>query len=60
MKYNTSTNKKKKCLIYVAIMFIINNIDYQQKLIENNYILNDINDKILYTFDKIKKNEIVA
>jgi len=60
MKYTMATNKKKKCVIYVAIMFIINNIDYQKKLIDNNNILNDINNKILYTFEKIKKNEIVA
>lgn len=60
MKYNTSSNKKKKCVIHVCIMFIINTIDYQIKLIENSSILNNINEKILFTIERLKKNEIVA
>ena len=60
MKYNTASNKKKKCIIHVCIMFIINTIDYQIKLIENSSILNNINEKISFTFERLKKNEIVA
>ena len=58
IKYTTATNKKKKCIIHLAVMYIINNIDYQKKLIENVAIFNNIEKNILITFEQIKKNEI--
>ena len=60
MKYTTATNKKKKAALQVAVMFIINNIDYQIKLIENSSVLNNLNDKIILIFERLKKNEIAS
>ena len=58
IKYSTGTNKKKKCLIHLAIMFIITNVDYQKKLVDNVAIFNNIEKNILITFEQIKKSEI--
>lgn len=58
IKYTAATNKKKKCLIHLAIMFIISDIDYQKKLVDNVNIFNNLEKNILITFEQIKKNEI--
>ena len=60
IKYTTATNKKKKCILHVAIMFIINTIDYQIKLIENSSILNNLNENITIVFGRLKKSEIIS
>ncbi len=39
-------------------MFIINDIDYQKKLVDNVAIFNNIEQNILITFQQLKKNEI--
>ena len=39
-------------------MFIISDIDYQKKLVENVNIFNNLEKNILTTFEQIKKNEI--
>ena len=41
-------------------MFIINNVDYQIKLIDNVLALNNVESNIKITFDKLKKNEIAS
>jgi hypothetical protein len=58
IKYSTGTNKKKKCLIHLAVMFIITDVDYQKRLVDNVSIFNNIEKNILITFEQIKKSEI--
>jgi hypothetical protein len=58
IKYTPACNKKKKGLLHLAIMFIISDIDYQKKLVENVGIFNNLEKNILTTFEQIKKNEI--
>uniref|UniRef100_A0A6C0JIS2 Uncharacterized protein n=1 Tax=viral metagenome TaxID=1070528 RepID=A0A6C0JIS2_9ZZZZ len=60
IKYTTATNKKKKYILHLCVMFIINNIDYQIKLIDNVIALNNVETNIKITFDKLKKNEIAS
>jgi hypothetical protein len=38
-------------------MFIINNVDYQKKLVENVAIFNHLEKNIVITFEQIKKSE---
>ena len=58
IKYNIASNRKKKGILHVAVMFIINDIDYQKKLVDNVAIFNNIEQNILITFQQLKKNEI--
>ena len=58
IKYTTASNRKKKGILHLAVMFIINDIDYQKKLVENVGIFNNIEQNILITFQQLKKNEI--
>ena len=60
IKYTTASNKKKKCLLHVAVMYLINNINYEKPLLDNNSSLKTLNEKIVIIFERIKKNEIVA
>ena len=39
-------------------MYIITDVDYQIKLIDNMAIFNNIEKNMLTTFEQIKKNEI--
>jgi hypothetical protein len=39
-------------------MFIITDVDYQKKLVDNVAIFNNIEKNILITFEQIKKSEI--
>ena len=41
-------------------MFIINNIDYQKKLVENVGIFSHLEKNILITFEQMKKSEKLA
>ena len=59
IKYTYATNKKKKCLLHVAVMFIINNINYEKPLLENNSLIS-LPEKIILIVERIKKNEIVS
>ena len=58
IKYNIASNRKKKGILHLAVMFIINDIDYQKKLVDNVAIFNNIEQNILITFQQLKKNEI--
>jgi hypothetical protein len=58
IKYTTASKRKKKGILQLAVMFIINDIDYQKKLVENVAIFNNIEQNILITFQQLKKNEI--
>jgi hypothetical protein len=60
IKYTNACNKKKKCLLHVAVMFIINNVNYEKPLIENSSNLKLLNEKLTLIFERIKKNEIVS
>lgn len=57
IKYKT--NKKKKCILYLCIMFIITQkIDYTIPILDNINLLKTLEDNINNTFEKIKKKEI--
>lgn len=56
IKYKT--NKKKKCLIYLSIMYIITPIDYKIPILDNISILKTLEESINVTFEQIKKKEI--
>ena len=58
IKYTTASNRKKKGILHLAVMFIINDIDYQKKLVDNVAIFNNIEQNIIITFQQLKKNEI--
>jgi hypothetical protein len=62
IKYTHASNKKKKCLLHVSVMYIINSINYEKPLIENSSTSNlkILNEKIILIFERIKKNEIVS
>jgi hypothetical protein len=57
IKYTPASNKKKKGVLHLCVMFIINNIDYQKKLVENVGIFSHLEKNILITFEQIKKSE---
>ena len=57
IKYTPASNKKKKCILHLCIMFIINHIDYNKKLVENVAIFNHLEKNIVITFEQIKKSE---
>ena len=57
IKYTPASNKKKKCILHLCIMFIINTIDYNKKLVENVAIFNHLEKNIVITFEQIKKSE---
>ena len=56
IKYKT--NKKKKCILYLCVMFIISKIDYTIPILENTLLLKSLEENIHTTFEKIKKKEI--
>ena len=57
IKYKT--NKKKKCIIYLCVMYIISNIDYKIPILENMSLLKTLDENINKTFEQIKKKEII-
>jgi len=57
IKYKT--NKKKKCIIYLCVMFIISNVDYTIPILENMSLLKTLDENINTTFEQIKKKEII-
>ena len=57
MKYKT--NKKKKCIIYLCVMYIISKVDYKIPILENMSLLKTLDENINKTFEQIKKKEII-
>ncbi len=55
IKYKT--NKKKKSLLYLCVMYIITKVDYNVPILESG-LLKDIEENITIAFEKIKKKEI--
>jgi hypothetical protein len=57
IKYKT--NKKKKCIIYLCVMYIISKVDYKIPILENMSLLKTLDENINKTFEQIKKKEII-
>ena len=55
IKYKT--NKKKKCILYLCVMFIITKVDYNVPILDST-LLKNIEESINIAFEKIKKKEI--
>lgn len=55
IKYKT--NKKKKSILFLCVMFIIAKVDYNIPILESG-LLKNIEENISIAFDKIKKKEI--
>jgi hypothetical protein len=55
IKYKT--NKKKKCILYLCVMYIISKVDYNIPILDSS-LLKTIDESINIAFDKIKKKEI--
>jgi hypothetical protein len=55
IKYKT--NKKKKCILYLCVMYIITKVDYNIPILESG-LLKNIEENITIAFEKIKKKEI--
>jgi hypothetical protein len=55
IKYKT--NKKKKCILYLCVMYIITKVDYNIAILEP-ILLKNIEESITIAFEKIKKKEI--
>jgi hypothetical protein len=58
IKYSPHSNKKKKHLLNLCVMYIHGKVDFTTKLIENTTILGPIQENIQMIFQQIKKNEI--
>jgi hypothetical protein len=55
IKYKS--NKKKKCILYLCVMYIISKVDYSIPILESG-MLKNIEGSINTAFEKIKKKEI--
>ena len=55
IKYKT--NKKKKCILHLCVMYIISKVDYTIPILEPS-LLKNIEENINVAFEKIKKKEI--
>ena len=55
IKYKS--NKKKKCILYLCVMYIISKVDYNIPILESGTLRN-IDESINTAFEKIKKKEI--
>lgn len=59
IKYTISNNYKKKDLLMFSVMLIINeeHINFDKKIIGNIEIFNNLNEKMIKTFEQLKKSE---
>jgi hypothetical protein len=55
IKYKS--NKKKKCILHLCVMYIISKVDYNIPILESG-LLKNIEESINIAFEKIKKKEI--
>jgi hypothetical protein len=51
------TNKKKKCILHLSVMYIITKVDYTIPILDTS-LLKNIEESITIAFEKIKKKEI--
>jgi hypothetical protein len=59
IKYTPSTNKKRKHILNLCVLLIINDsVDFTTKIIENTAVFIPIQENINLIFEQIKKNEI--
>jgi hypothetical protein len=59
IKYTPSTNKKRKHILNLCVLLIINDsVDFTTKIIENTSVFIPIQENINLIFEQIKKNEI--
>ena len=58
IKYNPGVKRKRKYLIYCAISFLTENINFEVPLIDNKEFVENISDKINIIYREVKKNEI--
>jgi hypothetical protein len=59
IKYTPSTNKKRKHILNLCVLLIINDsVDFTTKIIENTSVFIPIEENINLIFEQIKKNEI--
>lgn len=59
IKYTTYTNKKRKHILNLCVMLIINDsVEFTTKIIENTSVFIPIEENINLIFEQIKKNEI--
>ena len=56
--YSPVTKKKRRFIIYFAIMLITEPIDYTVNIFENEEIINNVKNKINIVYKQIKKNEV--
>ena len=57
IKFNTGVKKRRKYLIYSAISFLTENINFDIPLIDNKEFVENITNKINIIYKEVKKNE---
>ena len=58
IKFNPGVKKRRKYLIYSAISFLTENIDFSIPLVDNKEYIENITNKINIIYKEVKKNEI--
>jgi hypothetical protein len=58
VKFNVSSIRKRKFLVYYAISLLVETCDLKIDIISNNNLLKKVNEKINKIYIQIKKNEI--
>ena len=58
IKYIPTCNKRRKYILYSAIEFLTENINFDTPLIENKKLIENISNKISILYKEVKKNEI--
>ena len=58
IKYSPSVKKKRKYIIYSAISFLTENINFDVPLVENKEFIETITKKINVIYREVKKNEV--
>ena len=58
IKYSSGSKRKRKYIIYCAISFLTENINFNLPIIENKQIIETVANKINIIYKDVKKNEI--
>ena len=58
IRFSPGVKKKRKFIIYCAISFLTENIDFNASLVENKQLVDTISSKINIIYKEVKKNEI--
>ena len=59
IKYTPGSTRKRKYIIYCAISFLTENINFNIPLIENKKLIETVLNKINLIYKEVKKNEII-